>query len=164
MTIQMVCARARHGSLLRRPEHGSTLERSEHGSTSVELALVVPALVLLLCLMVAGGRLWFDRATVALAAESAARAASLARSAGQGAADGQRAARQSLATAGLKCASQSVSIDTSAFSVPVGTPATITSSVTCVVTFADIALPGLPRAITVVSSGSSALDTYRSRR
>lgn len=149
----------------RRGEHQArALSKRECGSTSIELALVAPGLVLMLGLMVAGGRVWFDRATVAQAAESAARAASLARNASQGAADGKQAARQSLATAGLRCASQSVSIDTSAFSVPVGTPATITSRVTCVVPFTDVTLPGLPGSITVVSTGSSALDTYRSRR
>lgn len=136
----------------------------EHGSATVELALVVPALVLLLGLMVAGGRLWFDRTTVAEAAHAAARAASLSRTAGQATADGTAAGRQSLDTAGLSCTDSSVSVDTSAFSAPVGTPGSITSTVRCAVPFSDILLPGMPGAISVTATGSSALDTYRSRR
>lgn len=138
--------------------------RGERGSAAVELALVVPALVIVLGLMMAGGRLWFDRTAVAEAAGSAARSASLARTSAQAEADGRRAARQSLDTVGVTCSSVSVSVDTKGFAVPVGTPATITSSVRCVVPFADLLLPGMPGAIVVVASGSSALDTYRSRR
>lgn len=138
--------------------------RNERGSASVELVIVVPALMLMLGLLIAGGRLWFARATVAEAANSAARSASLARSAGSAQQAGDAAGRQSLATAGLNCAGASVAIDTSAFQVPVGTPATVRSSVSCEVPFADVLLPGMPGAIRLSSDGSSALDTYRSRR
>ena len=68
-----------------------TARRGERGSVTVELTLVVPALVLVLGLLVAGGRLWFARATVVEAAQSAARAASLARTAGAAGADGRAA-------------------------------------------------------------------------
>jgi hypothetical protein len=74
------------------------------------------------------------------------------------------AARQSLDTAGLKCDSRSVAIGTAAFAAPPGTPASITSTVTCVVPFADVLLPKMPGSITVTATGTSALDTYRSRR
>ena len=57
----------------------------------------------------------------------------------------------------------SVSVDTSAFGVPVGTPATVTASITCRVPFADLSLPGMPGSITVRSTGAAALDTYRAR-
>jgi len=135
----------------------------ERGSASVELVILVPALVLVLGLLVAGGRLWFARATVVEAAESAARAASLARSTGDARAAGHHAGARTLATEGLSCGSDSISVDTSAFGVPVGTPATVTASVTCQVGFADLALPGMPGSITVRSQGAAALDTYRAR-
>lgn len=137
--------------------------RSERGSASVELVIVVPALVIMLGLLVAGGRLWFARATIVEAAESAARAASLARSAGEAHGAGGRAAERTLATDGLTCGSDAVSIDTGAFAVPVGTPATVTTSVTCRVLFADLALPGMPGSIIVTARGAAALDTYRAR-
>lgn len=137
--------------------------RTERGSASVELVIVVPALVLTLGLLVGGGRLWFARATVAEAAQTSARSASLARSAEQATVDGPAAGRASLSTAGLTCADASVSIDTAAFAVPVGSPATVTSSVVCRVPFGDILLPGMPGSIVITADGSSALDTYRSR-
>ena len=135
----------------------------EHGSSAVELALLVPILVVMLGLLIGGGRLWFARTTVHEAAQTAARAASLARSSGQAAADGPAAGRQSLATAGLTCATSSVSVDTAAFAVPVGRPASISARISCTVPFEDVFLPGMPGSIDLTASGSSALDTYRSR-
>jgi Flp pilus assembly protein TadG len=136
----------------------------ERGSSAVELALLVPALIIMLGLMVGGGRLWFARTTINEAAQSAARSASLARSGAQAASDADSAARITLGTGGLTCASSSVKVDSGAFSVGVGTPATITSSVECSVPFSDLLLPGMPGAIALKGSAASALDTYRSRR
>ena len=135
----------------------------ERGSVAVEIALLAPALVLVLGLLVAGGRLWFARTTVLEAALTSARAASLARSAGEAAAAGDEAGRQSMATAGLRCSTSSVSVTTAAFAVPVGTPATVTSDVSCSVPFADVLLPGMPGTIALSGHGSAALDTYRAR-
>lgn len=137
--------------------------RDQRGAASVELVVLVPVLVLMLGLLVAGGRLWFARATVVEAAQSAARAASLARSSGEARDAGKRVAQRVLATDGLSCAGDSVSVDTSAFGVPVGTPATVTASISCRVPFADLSLPGMPGSITVRSTGGAALDTYRAR-
>jgi Flp pilus assembly protein TadG len=137
--------------------------RDQRGSAAVELTMLVPALLLTLGLVVAGGRVWFARTTVNEAAHAAARAASLARSASEAAAAGRSAGAQSLATGGLRCTSTAVEINTAAFGVPVGTPATVTSKVGCRVGFSDLLLPGLPGSIDLEASGASALDTYRSR-
>ena len=142
----------------RRPAHAD-----QRGSVAVEVALLAPALVLVLGLLVAGGRLWFARTTVVEAAQASARAASLARSPGEAAAVGTDAGRQSLATAGLRCAGASVQVSTAAFAVPVGTPATLTSDVACDVAFGDVFLPGLPGSIHLTGRGAAALDTYRAR-
>lgn len=136
---------------------------NERGAASVELVIIVPALVLVLGLLIAGGRLWFARATVVEAAQSAARAASLERSAGSAHRAGVSAGARVLATDGLRCASDSISVDTSAFEVQVGTPATVRATVTCQVPFADLAIPGMPGSINVRGSGAAALDTYRAR-
>lgn len=136
----------------------------DRGSATLELVLLVPALVIMLGLLVGGGRLWFARTTVNEAAQSAARAASLARTSAEAVLDGTDAGRASLSTAGLDCGNQVVSIHAGAFATAVGTPGTITSSVTCAVPFGDVFLPGMPGSITLTGSGTSALDTYRSRR
>jgi len=135
----------------------------ERGAVAAELAMAVPALLLVLSLLVAGGRLWFARTTVVEAANTAARAASLARSGGEASASGRDAGEQSLTTAGLRCATRSVSMDTAAFSVPVGTPATIRSVVRCEVFLSDLLLPVIPGSVHLAAEGSSALDTYRTR-
>lgn len=137
--------------------------RDERGAVALELVVVVPALVIMLGLMIAGGRLWFAQSAVADAASASARAASLARTAGQGSVDGQAAGRASLATGGVVCGAESISIDTAAFAVPAGVPATVRSTVRCQVPFGDILLPGMPGSITVTRTGAAALDTYRGR-
>ena len=64
---------------------------NQRGAATVELTLLVPALLLVVGLLVAGGRLWFARTTVNEAAQTAARAASLSRSANAAATAGQEA-------------------------------------------------------------------------
>lgn len=135
----------------------------ERGSVSVELAVLVPALLLILGMLIAGGRIWFAKTTVNEAAQTAARAASLARSAEGAGVAGRSAGRQSMATDGLTCGDESVLVNMAAFAIPVGTPATVTSTVRCRVRLADLLLPGLPGSIELSASGSAALDTYRSR-
>lgn len=136
---------------------------AERGAVSVELAVLVPALMLILGLLIAGGRIWFAKTTVNEAAQTAARAASLARSAEAAAAAGRSAGRQSMTTDGLRCGEDSVGVNTAAFSVPVGTPATVTSTIRCRVRLSDLVLPGLPGSLDLSGAGSAALDTYRSR-
>jgi Flp pilus assembly protein TadG len=137
--------------------------RDQRGAAAVELTLLVPALLLTLGLLVAGGRLWFARTTVNEAAQTAARAASLARSADSAASAGREAGTQSLGTAGLRCRSTSALINTAAFEVPPGTPATVTSTITCILDFSDVLLPGWPGSTELTGRGSAALDTYRGR-
>jgi Flp pilus assembly protein TadG len=135
--------------------------RSQRGAAAVELTLLMPALVLMLGLLVAGGRLWFARTTVNEAAQTAARAASLARSAYAATTAGREAGVQSLATAGLRCRSTSAVINATAFGVPAGMPSTVTSTISCVVDFSDVLLPGWPGSMELTGRGSAALDTYR---
>ena len=137
--------------------------RSQRGSVTVELTLLVPALVLVLGLLVAGGRIWFARTSVSEAAQTAARAASLARTAGAATAAGRDAGQASLGTAGLRCSATTVQVATAAFAVPVGTPATVRTEVRCTVPLGDVVLPGLPGSLLLTGQGAAALDTYRSR-
>lgn len=55
-----------------------------------------------------------------------------------------------------------VTVDTAAFAVPVGTPATVRTLVSCHVPLSDVGLP-LPGEIRLSARGAAALDTYRSR-
>jgi Flp pilus assembly protein TadG len=137
--------------------------RDQNGSAAVEITMLVPALLITLGLLVVGGRVWFARTTVNEAAHASARAASLARSADEAVAAGRSAGSQSLTTGGLRCDSTTVEVNAAAFGVPVGTPATVTATVSCRVRFGDLLLPGLPGSVDLEASGATALDTYRSR-
>jgi Flp pilus assembly protein TadG len=137
--------------------------RGQRGAAAVELTLLVPALLLMLGLLAAGGRLWFARTTVNESAQTAARSASLERSAYAGTTAGREAGVQSLATAGLRCQSTSVVINPTAFGVPAGTASAVTSTISCVVDFSDVLLPGWPGSMELTGRGSAALDTYRGR-
>ena len=135
----------------------------ERGSVSVELVIIVPGLIMILGLLLAGGRIWLSRAVAADAAYSAARAASLARSAQEAQTDGVSQGYAALDRRGLDCRERDVVVDTSGFAVAVGTPATVTSTVTCVVDLSDLLVPGLPGSMTLTGTGAAALDTYRAR-
>lgn len=147
----------------REQQEASPVQNDQQGSASVELAILIPGLVLMLGLIICGGRIWFAKATVVEASNSAARAASLERTVGAARSSGQEAGQRALTTDGLRCSATSVEVDTSAFAVAVGNPATITASVGCTVKFSDLGLRFLPGTIRMVGSASAALDTYRAR-
>ena len=136
----------------------------DRGSISLELAVLAPGLLLIVVVLVAAGRVALAGQGVEAAASDAAREASIARSSTAAAGSGQSAARQSLAQQGLRCASATVDIDTSGFTDPPGTPATITATVTCVVRLTDTAFPGVPGARTITATARSPLDIYRGRQ
>ncbi len=134
------------------------------GAAAAELAVLIPGFVLILGLMISGGRVWFARTTVVEAAQTSARAASLERSAATAGAAGREAGRRSLSTAGLSCASASVAVDTRAFASPAGIPGTISARVDCTVRLSDLGIRFLPGSIELTGRADTALDTYRARR
>lgn len=133
----------------------------ENGSISVELAILTPALILLLGALVLVGRVQTTTSAIEQAARSAARDASLARTQ-----DGARAAAQAAAArelASTSCAATAVAVDTSGFSARIGQDAVVTATVSCTVSIADLAVPGLPGAHTMTAQATSPLDRYRTR-
>lgn len=134
----------------------------ERGASVVEVVILAPALGLFLALIIAGGRVALAHQAVEASAAEAARAASIARTQGQAGADATTAAASSLASQSTRCASTAVSVDTSGFATPVGTPASVGATVTCEVDLAGL-LPGLPGSMTITATMRSPLDTYRER-
>ena len=135
----------------------------ERGSVSLELVVLAPGLLLVIGVLIYGGRLELAKQSVQSAASQAAREASIARTQPEANSTADAAATASLAEQGLNCIASSVSVDTSGFASPAGTPATITAEVTCVVQLSDLAVPGLPGSKTVTATADSPLDTYRER-
>jgi Flp pilus assembly protein TadG len=136
---------------------------TDTGSVTLELAILAPAVLLLLGLVVVAGRLAIAHQSIDHAAQTAARAATLARDPATAAASATRSAHAELDAGDLHCTSLTVAVDTDGFAVPVGRPASVTATVTCTVTLAGLAVPGIPGTRRVTATATSPLDTYRGR-
>lgn len=136
---------------------------SDEGSAAIEAAIVLPALIMFVCLAIAGGRIVTSGSKIDAAAEDAAREASIHRTAAAAQSAAHAAAAESLNDQGIKCASTSVSVNTKGLSVPVGQVGTVTVTVTCTVHLSDLLLPGVPGAKTLTSTATSVVDQYRQR-
>lgn len=139
------------------------LRSRDRGSLSLELAVFAPALLLIIGLLAAGGRVAMAQGSVEQAAYEAARAASIARTPAQANSDGYAAATRSLNQQGLECTSTTVTVSTGAFFVPAGQHAEVSATVVCPIRFSDLVLPGLPSTTVARATAVSPLDTYRER-
>ena len=95
------------------------------------------AMILFIPLTVLWGRVSLAAGAVEQAAESAARTASIARTPALAQSTAQTTAADSLDQQGLEC-DTSVQVDISGFTVQVGTPATVSATVTCQVRLSDL--------------------------
>ena len=138
-----------------RPVAGGA-DAGERGSMSVEMIVLVPVLLLIVMIAVAGGRLVSAEGMVQAAARDAARAASIERSAGEA----DAAARRSLAAADTANAQCSGGVDVGGF----GRGGTVTATVRCRVELSDLGLVFLPGATTVTASSTAPVDTWRGTR
>lgn len=146
--------------------HFRRLGRVRHGdagSATLEVAILTPALLLLLALVVFAGRVQVAAGAVEHAAAVAAREASLARTADAARTAATTAAVGDLDGQDLRCATSTVTIDTTGFAAPVGAGSHVTATVTCTVSIADLAVPGLPGTRTLTATATSPIDRYRAR-
>jgi Flp pilus assembly protein TadG len=135
------------------------------GSAAIEMAVLMPMFLALLTAGVVLGRTGTAISAVEMAAYDGARTASLARTAGAAATQAAGTVTDSLASQGLSCVGgPEVTVDTSGFGEPVGTPASVTVTVTCWVTYGDVDLVGVPADRPLTASFTSPLDQYRIRR
>jgi Flp pilus assembly protein TadG len=136
--------------------------RGERGSVTLELAALTPAVLMLLGLVVAAGRIQVAGGAVEQAARAAARQASQSRTASTARAAAEQVARDTLAAQDLACTGLRVDVDTAGFAVPVGRPAQVRVTVACTLRLSDLAVPGLGSR-TVTAAAVSPLDRYRTR-
>jgi Flp pilus assembly protein TadG len=139
-----------------RAQHG------DRGSEAVQAAIVTPLILMFVCLAIAGGRLVFSGSQIDAAAQDAAREASIARSVDEAQSNALSAARSTLSSEGLACATSSVSVDTGGLNTPVGQAASVNVTVRCTVDLTDLLLPA-PGTHTLESTSASVVDTYRQR-
>ena len=135
----------------------------ERGSAAVEAVIGVPALLLVLALLILGGRVATAHQAVQSAASGAARAASIARTTSHARADAETTARDTLSNQGVECVTVGISVDTSGFAAPIGTDADVSVTVSCSIKLGDLGIPGLHGLRTVTETMSSPLDVYRER-
>ena len=146
-----------------RGRRGAGLLDRERGSVSLELAILGPALILLLGALILVGRVEIAAGAVEQATRIAARDASLARTADAARAAATVAGTRELTAAGVTCSPLTVVVDVAGFNVPLGQPAAVRVEITCTAPLADLAVPGLPGARTLTGQSVSPLDRYRSR-
>lgn len=137
------------------------MKELQRGSMSLEMAIMAPAVVLLVGLIVFSGRYALATQSVNAAAASAARAASIERTPSAAKTAARSNAVATLSNQDLECASTVVDVDSSGFSTPVGQAASVEVRVTCVVSMAG--LIGMPGSISLTSVAISPLDMYRER-
>jgi Flp pilus assembly protein TadG len=138
--------------------------RDDAGAVAVEAAILAPALLLILALLMFGGRNAIATGAVEQAAVDAARAASLARTGAQADTAARAAASRSLADQDLDCATITIRVDTSGFRTRPGESASVDTTVTCLLRLSDLALPGIPGCLRISATAVSVVDTYRERR
>lgn len=128
-------------------------------ATSVEVVLLVPLLVLVVLVMVAGFRLHQSQSQVQSLAQVVARAAVRERSADQA----RAVAEQMLRQANTDCAELTWSMDLHGFQAPVGVFAQVQVDLVCRVNLADLGLAPMPTSVVQRAVGIAPLDTYRER-
>lgn len=139
--------------------------RGDRGSLSVELAVVAPALVVLLLLVGAGGRWVESHGVLGGAARDAARAASTARTSGDAVTLAQQAADADLASSGwCDPGTADVAVDgfpSSSAAVAEGSDVTVT--VRCNVNMSPFTMLGFQAASPVSGTAVAPLDPFMCR-
>lgn len=129
---------------------------SERGTMSIEMVVLVPVLLLITMVAVAGGRIVSAQGMVEAASRDAARAASMERSVGAA----STAANQSLSQADTANASCSAGVDVGGFR----RGGAVTVSVSCRVKLSDLGLVFLPGTTVVKAESSAPVDQWRGTR
>lgn len=135
----------------------------ERGAASVELVIIVPAVMLIVAALAVGWRWWSVRADLASLTEAAARAAAMQRSGSQAQSVALTVIDANTPT-GVPCQQREVTTDVSGFARRPGTPAKVVVDVTCRVDLSDLLAPGVPGSFNISVRATHVLDTYRERR
>lgn len=137
---------------------GRRTRPDQRGSIAVEVAVIAPALLFLMLLVIYAGKVAEADGNVERAATRAARAASLRQSAELAESDARKAAAANLSAAGVPCLTVDTTVDTRFFE-PGGHVAV---TVTCETSMADVTLLGVPGRRTFTATAVEVIDTYRS--
>lgn len=131
--------------------------RDDRGSAAVEMAIVAPAVFLLLMLVIFAGRVTDARQQVISAADAAARAASIQSSQSDAEMAADAAAKANLKDGGLTCTPSDVDV-LSREVVPGGA---VRVRVSCDVDLSSVAMPGIENTQTFTAEATEVIDRYR---
>jgi Flp pilus assembly protein TadG len=131
--------------------------REEEGQAIAELVIVAPVLLLVIVLMIGLGRFDSAQGDVEAAARAGVQAAVVQNNPNDAQAQAVAAVASTLGTTGLTCPSPQVSTDTSNFA-PGGS---VSVTVTCVTSLADVSIPGVPGTKTLSATSVAPVDPYR---
>jgi Flp pilus assembly protein TadG len=132
--------------------------RADRGAfAALELAILLPFVIVMLLLVVAFGRVERGRELIDNAAASAARAASLAGSPGAAHDAAITAATDALAQGGLSCTGMHLDLDTSAFHPGGG----VTAHLSCTTNLSALTLSGVPGHLHLTADSTSPLEPFR---
>lgn len=132
--------------------------RDDRGLASIELVLMTPVLFLVLSFLVVAGRLAMVKGDIAAATRDAARAASRAATYEQAEIDARTIAEASLGGRDVTCQNLTVTLgDRSMFRAG----GTVAATLSCDVSLADVAIPGLPGQRRVTDNSVEVIDAYR---
>jgi Flp pilus assembly protein TadG len=129
----------------------------EEGQAIAELVIVAPVLLLVIVLMISLGRIDSAQGDVESAARAGVQAAVVQNNPNDAQAQAVAAVASTLGTAGLTCPAPQVSTNTSDFT-PGGS---VSVTVTCVTTLADVSVPGVPGTKTLSATSVAPIDPYR---
>lgn len=129
----------------------------DRGSIAVEVAVVAPAFVFLMLLVVFAGKVAEADGNVERAASQAARAASLRQDPGDATEDAETTAAQNLAASGVPCSALTTAVDTTSFRAG----GTVSVTVTCEASMSDVTLLGVPGSRTFTARVVEVIDRYR---
>ena len=141
-------------------ERKSTRDR---GSEPLELAIIVPGILLIIGTVIAAGLVALAHHRVTHAAYEAARTASLARTHAEAQRNATVAAQTALHGEGMTCIDPSVRVDPSGFRTAPGTDGVVTVNVSCTVSWTALGIEGVVGERTVSAEATSPLDRYRER-
>ncbi|MER7579284.1 TadE/TadG family type IV pilus assembly protein [Kitasatospora sp. NPDC097691] len=137
--------------------------RRDGGGVAIEAAIVAPAVVGLVLVAIAAGRVQTAAGTVEAAARAGARTASLQRDPDVVEAQAKESALATLGQQGVVCRNRDVRVEAGQLKVPDGTVRTVKVTVVCDVELADLVggPSGVPVTKHLVGEFTSVVDRYR---
>ncbi|HMR48894.1 MAG TPA: TadE/TadG family type IV pilus assembly protein [Arachnia sp.] len=140
------------------------MSRGDRGmAASVEAAILLPVLILLIGLLVTTARIALAQQSLGAIASHAARAATLERTAAAGHAAARSAVQEGLAEHGLECLSSQIEVAAGALSASIGAQGEVTVTVSCTVPFTEVSIPGMPGSHQLTATAVSSVDRFRQR-